>query len=261
MKITLAAGESKPVTLSGAQFYYLSGSGKIEVKIVAGGNARTFELSPGMGFRNDDSELPFYGVEIRNLFGSSQDIEFEISYRQVFDNRVSFGDISTDDFLPLKARTNSYMAFMKNRYCGNLASLFCCVALRNPVGSTRNCWVRKIFVGAPSVGRILIHAAADMAAAEANAAVSNLLTGGAGSEGKKAAFGPGSNSQSVTDSFLCNAVGFTGAQIFYGYCQPGQTVIELAEPIKLVPGNGIWVTLFETNVTLGVSFEIVEEAI
>lgn len=260
MRISLGVDESKTVTIGGGRFYYEAGTGAIAVKTV-GNDAAEFELKPGMGFQNKADQQNFFAVQIVNKAGVAQDIDFIISYREVFDNRVSFGSVSTDEFLSLKARTSATLAYFKNRFCGNLPANFSCVALRNPAGSTRNVWVKKILIGSPSVGKYLVHGAADMAAAEANAAVSGLVSGTDTTSGKKRAFGPGSGSVSVTDSFLSSSVGFAGAQVMHGYCNAGQTVIDLDEPILLIPANGIWVTNFETNIPVAVGFEIVEEVI
>lgn len=261
MKISLGLNETKVVTVSGARFYYESGAGRIRVKTISS-EPGEFDLSPGMGFENKPDMDNFFAIEITNIHSGQQDIEFIISYREVFDNRVDFGELPIDEFEPLKKRTADRWSFMMNRWCGNGGEgTFACVSLRNPVGSTRNCWVRKIFVGAPIVGKIILYAAADMAAVEANAAVSGLNSGDSGPAGKKSFFGPGGARQSVTGNFVCNAPGFAGNQFFYGYSSAGLTVIDLDEPIRLAPGNGIFVMMFEANVPVSANFEIVEEDI
>jgi hypothetical protein len=261
MRISLVVGESKTVTVGGGRFYYEAGAGAITVKTV-GNDAAEFDLMPGMGFQNNPDQQNFFAVQIINKAGVNQDIDFIISYREVFDNRVSFDDIPVDNFLPLKERTSAFLAFMKSRFSGSGGvGTFACVALRNPLGSTRNCWVGKIIIGSPSIARVFVRGVADMAAAELNAAVSMLNQGGDTTSGKKRSYGPGGGSQSVTDSFMCNNVSFAGVPIFESYCNAGSLVIDLEEPILLIPGNGIWVTNFDDNAALAVSFEIVEEVI
>lgn len=86
MRITLGAGESRVVSVAGGRFYYEAGGGKISVRTM-GNDSNVFELSPGMGFQNKESQVNFPSVEITNLVGA-QDIDFIISYREVFDHRV-----------------------------------------------------------------------------------------------------------------------------------------------------------------------------
>jgi hypothetical protein len=260
-KTTLGLDEKKVISISGGRFYYEGGVGKIRVKTI-GSNSSEFDLSPGMGFQNAPGMDNFFGVEITNLEGVAQEIEYIISYREVFDNRVSFDQIAVDEFEPLKVRTVAGQAHYKNKWVGNSPGLFSCIALRNPVGSLKTCWVRKVVVGAPSVGRVHLNISNDMAAVELMAQVSGLNQGSDTQHGKKAYFGgAGSASSSVTDIFYSNGVDFSGIKAFTGYANAGSTVIEFLEPIRLVAGSGLWVTFFEVNIPMAVSFEIVEELI
>lgn len=90
MKLTIGAGLTEPLAVGGGRFYYESGTGKIRVRTI-GNDPADFELSPGMGFQNRPDQINFFGIEITNLEDSEQEIEFIVSYREVFDNRVTFG--------------------------------------------------------------------------------------------------------------------------------------------------------------------------
>lgn len=100
MRISLGPLESKSFTLQGGRFYYEKGLYLIRVKIVAGGDAREFDLYPGQGFNNEPGQDRFHALEITNLSDAeSQDIDFEVSDRQKFDNRATIA--STGDALPV----------------------------------------------------------------------------------------------------------------------------------------------------------------
>jgi hypothetical protein len=94
-KITLGIGESQNISISGSRFYYEKGLGKILVK-TKGNDSNAFELWPGMGFKNRDGQMNFPSLEIYNLHTAEQDIEFSVSYREIFDNRVSFDNVKVE---------------------------------------------------------------------------------------------------------------------------------------------------------------------
>lgn len=259
MKITLAAGESKPVTMSGSQFYYMSGLGKIDVKLVSGGNARTFELSPGMGFRNNDGDLPFYGVEIKNIHSGAQDVEFEISYREVFDRRV-IG--SVDVFDSLRRRTESASAFLINRLVGGQgAAVYSNVAIRNPVASGKNVFVQKIIAGSTAALDMLIMKSHQLAVDETNAAVTLLSPGGFGVNKliKNLSLAP----SAVIDQFASTGGAFGALAIMARVYTQAQSVytFELREPIKLEQGAGLVISCWNLNTPINATFEFYEESL
>lgn len=86
MKLTLLPGETKTQNLQGSQFYFESGTGKIKVEF-RGGEAREYELSAGQGFFVSNGGR-FNGLEITNLDASVQNIDFDISDGNKFDNRA-----------------------------------------------------------------------------------------------------------------------------------------------------------------------------
>lgn len=86
MKLTLSPNESKTANMAGRQFYFESGTGKIEVKLV-GGEGRRYELYAGEGFEMPEGTR-FSSVEIVNLDASIQTVEFDISDGNKFDNRA-----------------------------------------------------------------------------------------------------------------------------------------------------------------------------
>lgn len=85
MIITLDAGVSQNVTIAGARFYFVDGLRKINVKLKGSGDSRDFDLYPRQGVNSDTR---FTGIEITNISDETQTIEFEISDREVFDNRI-----------------------------------------------------------------------------------------------------------------------------------------------------------------------------
>lgn len=258
LKITLEPGETKNVSVGGSRFYYEVGLGIISVHKLSAADAVDYELSPGMGFQNKDGEYNFFGVQIKNLHSIAQTIEFWITNLEIFDNRVNFSRVAVDTEKQLKDRVSA--SYIKSRWNSGGPGTFGAVALRNLTGSPKNVWVEKIIVGTPINSRILIHSHFDMATVEANAAVSALNAGDNTNTGKKFQFGPGGFSWCVTDGFVSSSVGFAGLQMFSGYCN-GSFVLDLKEPIRITPAAGIWVTNFEANTALAVSFEVYEEAI
>lgn len=98
MRLSFLSGDQKTLTLQGARFYYEKGLYKLNVRMVGGADAREFELHPGQGFVCNEGER-FYALEIKNL-GDVQDVEFEISDREKFDNRATIA--STGDALPVE---------------------------------------------------------------------------------------------------------------------------------------------------------------
>lgn len=101
MRLTLGPSETKKSSIQGGRFYYEKGDYQIRVKIVAGGDAREFDLYPGQGFNNEPGQDRFHALEITNLNDSeSQTIDFEVSDREKFDNRATIA--STGDTLPVK---------------------------------------------------------------------------------------------------------------------------------------------------------------
>lgn len=85
MIVTLPAGVSQNITVAGARFYFVDGNGKINVRLKGSGDSRDFDLYPRQGVNSD---VRFAGVEVTNISDEEQTIEFEISDREVFDNRI-----------------------------------------------------------------------------------------------------------------------------------------------------------------------------
>lgn len=143
MRITLGPFESKPVTVAGGQFYLLSAFSKVAVKIVSGGDSRVFELSSGMGFKAREGER-FFGVEIKDLGGVGQTIDFEISDREVFDNRtVGVVEVVNSS----KRRTEEKIAFMSGTSQDAVASKYSYAVLCNPANSGKLLIVNRVIVG------------------------------------------------------------------------------------------------------------------
>lgn len=91
MNLRLGIGESKPVSVQGDNFYYSSGDYRIKVKVIGVSERREYELSAGQGFKLDSR---FSSLEITNLGIASQDIEFEATDAEVYDNRAVLANTS-----------------------------------------------------------------------------------------------------------------------------------------------------------------------
>lgn len=98
MRLEIAALETKTVTVQGGRLYYESGDGRINFRMVGGGDARDFNLYAGQGFVCNAGER-FYALEIKNIENFDQEIEIEISDREVFDNRARI--VASGDLLPV----------------------------------------------------------------------------------------------------------------------------------------------------------------
>lgn len=84
MKAFFEEHETKTFQLAGSRFYYQGGDDSIEVKINSGGDSRSFVLQSGQGINSDDR---FGSVQITNS-GVDQEVEFEVTDREIFDNRI-----------------------------------------------------------------------------------------------------------------------------------------------------------------------------
>lgn len=264
MRITLGVGESKIVTVGGGRFYYENGAGLITVKTI-GNDSAEFDLKPGMGFQNKVDQQNFFGVQIENKSGVQQDIDFIISYREVFDNRVIFGSaLSVDIDRARRDMTLASLAFLKSGFMGGLSAVNACVGLRNPTGNNRRVWVKKIIASMSADARLFVYTAGNLAVVESNAAVSSLNQGGVSSAGQKMVRSPTSTaSTSVIDTFSAAGVFVTGLVAMYnGYAKGNEsTVIEFSEPVQLGAGNGLVLISGAVDTGLMANFEIVEEVI
>lgn len=158
MKITLGSFESKKVSVAGGQFYLLGAFSRVEVKVLGGGDSRVFELSPGMGFRSEDGAR-FNGVEIKNLSTVAQTVEFEISDREVFDNRaVGVVEVVNSS----KRRTEQRVAFMSGTSQDGVAAKYSYSMLCNPAGSGKALVVNRVFVGSEA-GNLNLFGVKDLA--------------------------------------------------------------------------------------------------
>lgn len=263
MKLSLVVGEKKTVTIGGGRFYYESGLGRIRVKTISSAPGE-FDLSPGMGFQNRADMDNFFAVEIENISGFDQTIEFIISYREVFDNRVVFGE--GIDVKPVdvdRLRTEARRAFWLQRYGGSpAAGAYANLSLRNPLGSGRNVFVRKVIVGAAVPLDILLMSTYSMEADEANAAVSTLDTGSPSSS--KYPLNGGSNtSVSRVGQFRSTGGAFGGLRVFGRAFSAANTMFafEFAEPVKLGQGAGLVVGTWTANTSIAANFELYEEDI
>lgn len=90
MIISLGPYETKTIHVAGSHFYYEKGDHSVDVRIM-GNDGRTFDsMKPGQGFRSDER---FSALEFRNG-ANAQDVEFVVSYRELFDNRAMFSSSS-----------------------------------------------------------------------------------------------------------------------------------------------------------------------
>lgn len=102
MKLNLASGETEPLNLTGKNFYFSSGIYPIRVKVIGLSERREFDISAGQGFKFDD--FRFTNIEITNLGAATQDIEFEVSDAEIYDNRAV---LSVGSSLPVVVQSAS----------------------------------------------------------------------------------------------------------------------------------------------------------
>lgn len=237
MKITLAPNETKPVTIAGGQFYLLSAFSKIAVKIISGGDSREFELSQGMGFKAREGER-FFGVEIKDLGGLGQTIEFEISDREVFDNR-SVGIVSVVN--ADKRRTEDGSSFLLARQFGRGTGLFACTAMVNPVGSGRNIFINQLLCSADKVGEYIYFVSKDYATHIVNPMVSGVAVGGA-PVSKKVCANVGGSVIENYGFYLNSSTTIAGLdRVVRLYLKENDTfMMKLTEPIQLCEGSAIF---------------------
>jgi hypothetical protein len=156
-KITLGIGETKVVSLAGGRFYFEKGAGRISVKTI-GNDSNVFTLSPGMGFQNRGVNFP--SIEITNLHDVEQTIEFIVSYREVFDNRVTFGASGEDLQVQIKKsllRTDRGQAFSFSVTAtphSVVETTYAAALLINQFSAdpSKSCYVTKIRVSGTSSG-------------------------------------------------------------------------------------------------------------
>lgn len=267
-KISLGIGEKKTVNLSGGRFYYEKGVGRIGVKSI-GDDSSYFELSPGMGFQNLGYMKNFQALEIENLSPVKLEVDFIVSYREVFDNRVTFGDSSQSLRVDIAPRTGvdavvGGMAFLHSRYAGPQgAGLYANIALRNPAGSGRNVFVKSVDAGSTAALDLLLMKTVNIATVQAGAAVSLLSAGFAGPGSNKfVRLSPGLPVCAV-DSFASTGGAISGLDILMRVNKPinATHTFKFSEPIVLTPGAGLVVSSWDVNTPLTANFETVEELI
>lgn len=191
MRISLLAGETKAVSVGGGRFYYESGSGKITVKTL-GNEATEFSLKPGMGFQNRDEQLNFSSIEIKNEEIFDMDIDFIISYREVFDNRVTFGtgvDASqilgnVGVFNSQRLVTEAFKAYMGYSAIGAIAANYGYVSLRLPALTGKKIAVQKIAVSGASAHELILLRSLNTTVTQGTAGISNLNVGASGGYSK-----------------------------------------------------------------------------
>lgn len=253
--ISLGPNESKTVTVAGGRFYYESGLGPIRVRTI-GDNPTEFNLNPGMGFQNEKDEN-FFGVVLENVSGYAQDVGFIISYREVFDNRVSFADVIVNAETVLFERSfrgDAYggVSFKGSSPVGNYPH----VSIRNPVGSGKTLIVNSVTIsggGSDYVLAGLTNAAAELGSASV-LALSSPQVGW-----KKYIPSSNLNSVAIFDNFhvagnLPNAKtywrGFDGSG--------GPYEVKFREPVVLMPDNALLVYSWNASTSLVASFEFVQ---
>lgn len=269
MKLTLGVEEKKTVTVGGGRFYYESGLGRIRVKTI-GSAPGEFDLSPGMGFQNRADMDNFFAVEVENISGFDQTIEFIISYREVFDNRVTFGAgggaVPVDSFGSVIEQTERGFSFLRSRMSGAGTGLNACVSLRNPYGSSRHCFIKKVDWSFSGDSRVFMYLAGNLSLLEVNPGVSNLNAGGDESLGKKLVGGgllAGGSSAVSTGSFNIQGVHISGLNNYYGaYCKANEiNSLVFSEPVRIPPGMGFVVVAGASGVNMSASFEVVEKPV
>lgn len=260
MRITLAAGESKTVTVGGSRFYYEIGLGSINVKTI-GNDAVEYDLNPGMGFKNNPDQVNFFGVQIKNNESFSQTITFIISYKDVFDNRVTFGNELPvfDDSGLIKVNRGQAFFGMWDRTAQ--AGTMPAVALRNVEGSGKNLYVSKVFISTPVAMEVFLMRSTNMELDEATPTQVSIVNKNYPVINKNVK-GPNSTAAKI-DVFNVLAYDLPNSARLAVINLPanGHFVWEFKEPVKLESGAGLWVNSQVVASKLGATFELLEESV
>lgn len=256
MRITLSANETKSVTIAGGQFYLLSAFSKIAVKVISGGDSREFELSQGMGFKTREGER-FFGVEIKDLGGIGQTIEFEISDREVFDNR-SVGIVSVVN--ADKRRTEEGYAFLCARNFHKNTTRYSYVALENPPASGRNIFLNQVVVSTDVAAEASFFVNKDFQVMVDDPSVINFALGGDPVSKRVCA----DDLMSVAKSYGFHSSidnGFGGVKrVSRLYLSANQNfVLKLTEPILLCPGSAFIFSTRALDSAISIGYEFFEE--
>jgi hypothetical protein len=266
VKLTLGIGETKKVSVAGGRFYFEKGDGRIAVKTL-GNDASEFDLSPGMGFQNGQGKINFPELEIVNKHSAAQTIEFVISYRELFDNRVTFGDEALVKSRGSDDATDKGKAFSRSVSVAAAASNYSAVSLVNrQIGGAARfyVYVRRIVISGSGTFDFEVFLMADYFTSsfqtyvvnEVQAAFKgNHLVGGLPSKAtlyaKKATV------------FTEASLSATDAKVFCGTVDKSTVVIEFKNAIKLSPLTAgaemaVMVRSLLVNAGMSVTFEVEE---
>ncbi|WP_341937203.1 hypothetical protein [Marinimicrobium sp. C2-29] len=163
MKTVIGAGLSQSISQQGGRFYYMEGLGEIEIKLKTGGDTRRFVLKPGKGIAMREGER-FDGLEIVNLLNVSQEVEFEVSDREVFDNRVT-GSVYVID--ANKEKSSAGKTFIRPRVSVSAVGEYASILLENESGHEVS--VGNLSLSCNKAGRLTVDVLSDVSEALADA--------------------------------------------------------------------------------------------
>jgi hypothetical protein len=256
VKIVVGALQSVNVNIAGDIFYLLRSDGRVSVKGLVGGETRSYELEAGMGFRSSGGDR-YRGFELRDISGVDQIIEFEISDRDVFDNRaVGVVSVVNSD----KRRTDLNGAFMLTGNRAASAGVLSALNLRNPVGSLRNIYVNQVVVSANLVSDCVVGLTPTIAADQALAGITSISLG-VGAGVSKRVNSVVSNSVAKIDQFYSDVWPKGGMRgISRTYIAANDSFeFRFTEPVRLDQGSGMVVMSLVANQVVSASFEFFEE--
>lgn len=271
-RINLALGEKKVVSISGGRFYYESGNGRIRVKAI-GGSAGEFDLSPGMGFQNEDGAQNFSSVEIINISSVALTVDFVITYRELFDNRVTFSNGSeallVDGATSGKVFTERGDSFLISGSKAPVVNECSVVVLRNPVGSGKKLVVKKVIFSAMDAvaARVVLASTWDFNTYVTEAVADEYINGywgGVSVDGSNKLLKQGNEPfAGFVAYFSATSPLVINVSKVAELITPSNTpfVFEFSEPYVLYPNAALF--LYSANVNQGafVNFEVFQEAI
>jgi len=236
----LAANGGQQIDVKGKFFKYISGIGRIRVRINKGGYV---DLLPGQGVWNVDFET----LNVSDRSGAVNAGTILAGDFDFHDDRIT-GTVDVVD--GGKYRTKAQIAYSSSVRAGNVGAMFATVQLWNPPASGKNIVVEAIGVTSVLGGTIALLAAS-------NSALANLRAT-PGSKLKQAGVAA---SVAVTRYEQLAAQGIVTSDLQYAMGANSNVDKKLVEPIVITPGYGLNVSSETANVDIAASFEYYEEPV
>lgn len=231
---TLQPGGGQVIESVGRFIKYVSGTGKIRVRLDKGGY---LDLMPGQGA----SGLDFSKLIIEDRTGSGNVGTLLAGAFLFQDDRIS-GTVDVVD--GGKSRTLANQAFISGAYFAPDPSFSPYSILFNPAGTGKNVWLEKMTIASSTAGAVGFGFHNAALGALTTAGTPKRLGAAVGVATPRAYIGPGFGSN-------------FGGSI---YLQAGATFqYEFTEPVLILPGFGFHAFMTASNIEMRTQFEYFEE--